>query len=273
MQRYIADAAKFLEAALSLLHIKRKLTDFRLSRFSTVGPTRLSLPALAKKDFGGTMTKLDALVIGAHDIAPILENPESERRGFFIVKRAADVLGALVLLVCLVPVSAALLLLNPMFNRGSLLFIQKRMGKNCRPFATIKFRTMSEMPAAKRGADAPLETDRITPLGQFLRKSRIDELPQAINVLRGEMSLIGPRPDYIAHARHYLSVIPGYRERHCIKPGISGLAQTEVGYVQGVDATRTKVQADLRYINNLGFRQELWVVWRTFVVIFRGSGM
>lgn len=124
----------------------------------------------------------------------------------------------------------------------------------------------------KRSADDPLETDRITPLGSFLRKSRIDEMPQIINVLRGQMSLIGPRPDYIEHARDYLSSVPGYRARHAVRPGISGLAQVELGYIEGIEGTQQKIKADLYYIANMNFVMDTRILWKTLsVVLYRGG--
>ena len=105
-----------------------------------------------------------------------------------------------------------------------------------------------------------------------MRKSRLDEIPQIINVLRGEMSLIGPRPDCYEHAETYIESIPGYRERHAALPGISGLAQTEVGYVQGIDATRLKVAADLDYINRQSFRLDTCILWRTLKIVAGRGG-
>lgn len=189
-----------------------------------------------------------------------------------IGKRVFDIVLSVILLPLLAMFALGLLILNPFFNQGRLLFVQKRMGRDCRAFPAFKFRSMREVAQVNRSADCPLETDRITPLGRFIRKTRIDELPQIVNVLRGEMSLIDPRPDYFDHAVHYLSEIPGYRERHAVRPGISGLAQTEVGYVEGVEATRQKVSADLYYIANCGPRLEAWIVWRTFAVIFGRAG-
>lgn len=191
---------------------------------------------------------------------------------FRIAKRAFDVVGSLLLLPILLVVGLVLLVLNPFLNQGPLLFVQSRMGRGCKSFQAFKFRSMRPAPVIARGADSPLETDRITPLGGFLRKSRIDELPQIVNVLLGDMSLIGPRPDYFDHAVEYLDCIPGYRERHVVRPGISGLAQTELGYVEGVEATRRKVKADLFYIANMSAAMELWIFWRTLKVVARRGG-
>ncbi len=187
-------------------------------------------------------------------------------------KRLFDRCVALVLLVVLVPVGAVLVVLNPFLNDGPLIFRQDRMGYHCRRFPAFKFRTMRQATGRLRGAFDALEADRITVLGRFLRKSRLDELPQIINVLRGEMSLIGPRPDSYDHACVYLRDIAGYAERHSVRPGISGLAQTEVGYVDGIDGIRRKVAADLHYIAHASFRLDLWIAWRTIGVVLARKG-
>lgn len=195
-----------------------------------------------------------------------------KRRSFFAIKRSFDIFVSLGLLPILAIFSIILLALNPFYNRGPLLFVQRRMGRSCKPFTAIKFRSMVDAPQIKRSATCPLEVDRITPLGAVLRKSRIDELPQIINVLRGDMSLIGPRPDYYDHAIYYLDQVKGYRRRHSVRPGISGLAQTELGYVEGIEATKKKVCADLYYIMHTNLMMEAWIVWRTLSVIIRRSG-
>lgn len=191
---------------------------------------------------------------------------------FQISKRVFDILMGLVLLPAVGVMTLVLLVLNPLWNKGSLFYVQKRMGRNCQAFRAFKFRTMSDAPRMNRKADDPLEECRITVLGRFLRKSRIDELPQIFNVIRGDMSLIGPRPDYFPHALQYLKSVPGYRDRHVVRPGISGLAQIEVGYVQSSEETRRKVQADLRYIENMGFGLDTRLVLRTIGVVIKGLG-
>ena len=187
-------------------------------------------------------------------------------------KRLIDIAGALLLLAPLAGFVLILCCLNPFLNQGPLWFVQKRMGYRCRPFMAVKFRSMTVAAGGDRGAFDRLETDRITALGQFLRKTRIDELPQIINVLRGEMSLIGPRPDSYEHARVYLETVPGYRQRHQIVPGISGYAQTEVGYVDGLDGLHRKVRADLYYATHATLRFDLWITWRTLLVVFLRRG-
>jgi lipopolysaccharide/colanic/teichoic acid biosynthesis glycosyltransferase len=123
-----------------------------------------------------------------------------------------------------------------------------------------------------RSAQDPLETDRITSLGYFLRRFRADELPQIINVLKGDMSLIGPRPDLFEHASAYLATVPHYRWRHRIRPGISGLSQVKLGYAVGDSDTRHKARIDCYYIDNLSVRMEAWVFLHTLRVVFGLKG-
>lgn len=198
--------------------------------------------------------------------------PGAKHSRFFFFKRLFDVLCSVALLPALVLTALVLVVLNPFLNKGKLIFVQTRMGRDCAPFQAFKFRTMSESIGMPRCSDGPLELERITPLGRSLRKLRIDELPQIINVLRGEMSMIGPRPDYFQYAAQYMLSVPGYSSRHIIRPGISGLAQTRIGYVQSIAETKLKVSADLEYIQNLGYAQELRIVWRTLVVILTRAG-
>lgn len=195
------------------------------------------------------------------------------RSVFHGFKRSFDLLiSAFFLLPLMLLCGGVLLVLNPFWNKGPLFFSQERMGRNCKSFTAYKFRSMRPVQKIERSADCPLEEDRITPLGRFLRRSRLDELPQIINVFKGEMSLVGPRPDYIEHARMYLAQVPGYQERHDVRPGISGWAQVELGYIEGTDATHQKVQADLYYIANSSLAMEMRVVWRTLAVMVRRGG-
>ena len=191
---------------------------------------------------------------------------------FWINKRIFDIILCLLLLPVLLITAIILLAFNRFLNPGRLIFIQKRMGKNCELFFAIKFRTMTDIKEITRKYDDPIETNRITPLGKFLRKMRIDELPQILNVLKGEMSLIGPRPDYYVHALEYLKNIEGYRERHAIRPGITGLSQIRLGYVENLEATLKKTSIDNYYIENLGYIIELKIILNTILIIIRGLG-
>ena len=191
---------------------------------------------------------------------------------FWINKRIFDIILCILLLPVLLLTAIILLAFNRFLNPGRLMFVQKRMGKNCEFFFAIKFRTMTDIKEITRKYDDPIETNRITPLGHILRKARIDELPQILNVLKGEMSLIGPRPDYFPHALEYLKNVEGYRERHTIRPGITGLSQIRLGYVESLEATSKKVHIDNYYIQNVGYIIELKIIFNTILIIIRGMG-
>ncbi|MEC7764010.1 MAG: sugar transferase [Pseudomonadota bacterium] len=192
---------------------------------------------------------------------------------FWAAKRAFDIFFSLFLLSVALVVAVLLLIFNPLLNPGPLFFRQERMGQDCKPFKVLKFRTMTKATSSTRSAKDPLEINRITKLGHILRKTRTDELPQALNVLRGEMSVIGPRPDTFDHACEFAVEIPRYSERHSVRPGISGLAQVTLGYAVGIDATRAKTMRDLNYIRNAGFGMEMRIIGMTFRTIFGRHGM
>ena len=191
---------------------------------------------------------------------------------FWINKRIFDIILSLLLLPLLFTFGIILLVFNLFFNPGRLLFIQKRMGKNCEFFFAIKFRSMMHINEITRKYDEPIETNRITSLGGVLRKTRIDELPQILNVLKGDMSLIGPRPDYYEHALEYLENVKGYRERHTIRPGITGLSQIRLGYAETLAETSKKTSIDNYYIKNVGYIIELKIIVNTILIIIRGMG-
>ena len=191
---------------------------------------------------------------------------------FWINKRIFDISVSLLLLPLLFIIIIILPFINYFSNSGRLFFIQERMGKNCEVFHAIKFRTMVPVKEITRKYDDPIETNRITFFGKFLRKSRIDELPQILNVLKGDMSLIGPRPDYYVHALEYLKSVKGYRDRHDIRPGITGLSQIRLGYAEGLEATAKKVSIDNYYIQNVGYIIELKIIVNTIITIIRGIG-
>lgn len=193
-------------------------------------------------------------------------------KGFWLLKRLLDIVVSIALFPVLAFFMLLLLVLNPIWNKGPIFYRQTRMGRHCKPFEALKFRSMRETTAITRKSTDPIEEDRITPLGAILRKLRIDELPQIINVLYGDMSLIGPRPDYYPHALEYIDLYSPYKDRHAIRPGISGLAQIQVGYADDHAKIADKVQNDIEYINSLSLRQELKLVWRTVLVVLRGEG-
>lgn len=203
---------------------------------------------------------------------PVNDDAHLPSRQLRLSKRGFDIAVSLLLLPVLGLIAAGLLVLNPVFNRGTLMHRQLRMGYAGQPFMAYKFRSMRHVATQTRGAFDRLEEDRISKLGALMRKCRIDELPQILNVLRNEMSLIGPRPDLFDHALAYQKQVPGYAARHQVMPGISGLAQTEIGYVDGLKGIRRKVAADHYYIAHASLHFDLWIAWRTLCVIAGRKG-
>ena len=191
---------------------------------------------------------------------------------FWINKRIFDIFVSILLLPLLLMIAIILLIFNRYLNSGTLFFIQERMGKDCKIFHAIKFRSMTSITKITRKYNEPIETHRITPLGSLLRKTRIDELPQIVNVLKGEMSLIGSRPDYYEHALEYLNKVEGYRERHVIRPGITGLSQIKLGYADSLEVTSNKASIDNYYIQNIGYLIDLKIVLNTIFIVLRGMG-
>lgn len=192
-------------------------------------------------------------------------------------KRAADVIVTLLVLPFLALPMALVAVLIRLESPGPALFLQSRMGHRGTPFKVIKFRTMRcEDPNKKSDArDAAMtkkDDDRITRLGRFLRRSRIDELPQLFNVLRGEMSWIGPRPEAIALSEWYEGELPFYSYRHIVKPGITGWAQVNQGHVTNLDDISAKLQYDFYYIKNFSYWLDLLIVFRTIMVMLNGFG-
>ncbi|MDV7141370.1 sugar transferase [Tropicimonas sp. TH_r6] len=164
-----------------------------------------------------------------------------------------------------------LLVLNPRYNPGPLIFRQKRVGRNERVFTIFKFRTMTVAPEDASTCFTANEA-RITRLGAVLRKFRIDELPNFVNVARGDMNVIGPRPDAKEQAEVYVNTVHGYRERFEVKPGITGLAQVVQGYAACEDSTRKKARYDRFYVRYHSAKLDAFVIVRTLQVMLTGFG-
>jgi sugar transferase (PEP-CTERM system associated) len=189
-------------------------------------------------------------------------------------KRVCDFLLAAVLLLLLGPVMLVVALLVKLTSLGPVLYRQKRVGEKGHPFVLLKFRTMrSDAEAATGPVWATEDSDpRITPLGRLLRKTRLDELPQVLNVLRGEMSFIGPRPERPHFVESLRQVIPYYDERHAVKPGITGWAQIKFGYGSTLEDAEEKLQYDLYYIKHMSLAFDLGIVFDTVKVMVVGKG-
>jgi sugar transferase (PEP-CTERM system associated) len=187
------------------------------------------------------------------------------------IKRAFDVAGSLALLIVAAPIMAITAVAIKLESRGPVIYRQERMGLGGRPFMCLKFRSMS-VDAEKDGVArwATQNDSRITRVGEFIRKCRIDELPQLISVLRGEMSLVGPRPERPSFVEQLKAEIPFYEVRHCVKPGVTGWAQVRYSYGASVEDARRKHQFDLYYVKNHSLFLDVIVLIETVsVVLFR----
>lgn len=194
------------------------------------------------------------------------------------MKRAIDITITLVALpLLLVPMAFTALLIR-FDSPGPVFFRQERIGFRGKSFRVLKFRTMRvATPKAtvddQRNAAITKDDDhRITRLGRFLRQTRIDELPQLYNILRGEMSWIGPRPEARPLSEWYESEIPFYSYRHIVRPGITGWAQVNQGHVAGIREVHDKLRFDFYYIKNFSMWIDLLILFKTAVVVVRGSG-
>jgi lipopolysaccharide/colanic/teichoic acid biosynthesis glycosyltransferase len=195
-------------------------------------------------------------------------------RGYFYLKSLIDFAFAVLLLPVALPVMAAIALAIRLDSKGPVLFRQKRVGHAGRQITVYKFRTMRPVKVSdERQAAMTSDGDgRITRVGHFLRKLRLDELPQIINILKWEMSWIGPRPEAEVLSRWYTSEIPFYRYRHVVKPGISGWAQVNQGHVAEVRDVHEKLKYDFYYIKFFSPWLDLLIVFRTIKTILTGWG-
>lgn len=173
-----------------------------------------------------------------------------------LIKRLEDILLSSLMLILLAPLMLLIALLVKLSGRGPVIFKQKRYGLNGNEINVYKFRTMHVLENHGTIRQATRNDPRITPLGRWLRKTSLDELPQIINVLQGRMSLVGPRPHASAHNEQYRKLVPRYMQRHMIKPGITGWAQVNGwrGETDTLEKMQKRIEFDLHYINN-------WSLW------------
>ncbi len=190
-------------------------------------------------------------------------------------KRVVDVLISGSMLIAVLPIMALTVLAIIIESGGScsLIYRQERVGKNGKPFNVLKFRSMCENAEKNGVAQWAVKNDsRVTRVGSFIRKSRIDELPQLINVLRGDMSFVGPRPERPQFVKELSEEIPYYNLRHYVKPGITGWAQICYPYGSSVNDSMEKLQYDLYYLKNYSMFLDITILLQTATVILWGKG-
>lgn len=190
-----------------------------------------------------------------------------------IFKRVTDVMAALVGLAALGLVLPCVALANRLASPGPLFYRQVRVGRGGRPFTIYKLRSM--VPDAEAGTGAvwaAVGDSRVTPVGRWLRRTRLDELPQVLNVLRGEMSIIGPRPERPEFVERLAQEIPFYRARHSVRPGLTGWAQVQYEYGRTVDDARIKLEYDLYYVRHASPLLDLQILFRTVAIALQMKG-
>jgi exopolysaccharide biosynthesis polyprenyl glycosylphosphotransferase len=211
--------------------------------------------------------------VGRRWVLDLPSSGESSLSLLRFAKRALDMIVALIALVLSIPFYPLIALAIFMDNPGPILYWQERVGERGKPFQIIKFRSMVVGAEEDGKPKWATENDtRITRVGRFLRRTRLDELPQFINVLRGEMSVIGPRPERPEFINRLEQQIPFYRMRLQAKPGLTGWAQVQHGYTSSVDDSLIKLQYDLYYIRHWSVYLDLLILWKTLWTVLRFTG-
>jgi Undecaprenyl-phosphate glucose phosphotransferase len=246
----------FISLPMSRYHDARRVFDI-LSQ--TMVEVRLVADVPELSGLSLTTTNLDGL--------PVIGLRESPHFGLnVVVKRAMDIMLSLTALVLLAPLMLLIGLFVKLTSKGPVFYRQERCGLNGKPFSMLKFRSMRVDAEQRTGAVWTSKDDpRKTRFGSFLRKTSLDELPQLINVLKGDMSLVGPRPERPVFIQRFRKTIPNYMARHCVKSGITGWAQVH-GW-RGNTSLRKRVQYDLYYITHWTPLLDIRILWMT---VFHG---
>lgn len=196
-------------------------------------------------------------------------------QSYLLIKRLMDT--AVIIITAPIVIPMALLISlgikwDSRHSNDAIIFTQRRIGQGGKLFTMYKFRSMVSLSEADGAKMATDDDVRVTRFGCFIRKTRLDELPQFINVLKGEMSLIGPRPEQLSFVETFNETIPFYRYRHIVKPGISGWAQVMHGYASDEDETKVKLEHDFFYIKNFSLTLDLLIVIKTIQTMVTGFG-
>ena len=196
-------------------------------------------------------------------------------QSYLLLKRLLDMLVILITAFIVIPIAlliASIIKWQNRYNRESIFFTQQRIGQGGKLFTMYKFRSMVASAEANGAQMATSDDMRVTKFGSFIRQTRLDELPQFVNVLKGDMSLIGPRPEQLDFVKRFNETIPFYRYRHIVKPGISGWAQVMQGYASDEDETKVKLEHDFFYIKNFSLTLDLLIVIKTIQTMVTGFG-
>lgn len=217
-------------------------------------------------------THMDRRSPVGHESGPLAWTPGIRRgRGSAALKRTFDIVLSAAALLALLPALLLIALAVVVETRGPALFRQRRTGIDGRVFTILKFRSMTVAEDGESIAHATRNDKRVTRVGQFLRQTSLDELPQLINVLRGDMAIVGPRPHAKAHDLHYGNLLPSYNERFTVRPGLTGLAQIHGlrGEIHQLSCMARRIDADIAYTQTWSFRGDILIILRTFPLLLR----
>jgi putative colanic acid biosynthesis UDP-glucose lipid carrier transferase len=259
-----ANAIDVIFVALPVSHlgrVKQLLEDLRDTTVSIYYvPTIFAFDSIQ----GGTSELLGVPLIA------LCETPFHGYRG--VSKRLTDIVVASITLALAAPLMILIAILVRLSSRGPAIFKQRRYGLDGREIIVYKFRSMTVTEDSGPIRQATKDDVRITPIGGFLRRTSLDELPQLINVLQGRMSLVGPRPHAVAHNELYRKLIKGYMVRHKVPPGITGLAQVHGlrGETSSIEQMEARVQYDLEYLRNWSVLLDLKILFKTLTIVARG---
>jgi lipopolysaccharide/colanic/teichoic acid biosynthesis glycosyltransferase len=188
------------------------------------------------------------------------------------VKRLMDILFSFFALICLIPFFIFSAIAVKLSSLGPIFFLQDRVGRDGKCFKIIKFRTMYT-DAEKAGPQLSSEGDpRITPIGRFMRKTRLDEFPQFLNVLLGQMSLVGPRPERQFYIDQIVEIEPQYMHLTRVRPGITSWGQVKYGYAENVEQMLQRMKFDLIYMKNRSLALDLKIMFYTVIIVFKAQG-
>jgi lipopolysaccharide/colanic/teichoic acid biosynthesis glycosyltransferase len=189
-----------------------------------------------------------------------------------LVKRAFDVMFSLAVILLGLPVYLALMAITKLTSEGPVFYKQERIGEDGKPFSIIKFRSM-RVDAEKFGPQTTTDNDpRITKWGNFMRKTHLDEIPQFFNVLKGDMSIVGPRPERAHFIEQIQAVAPSYRKLQAVKPGITSIGQVYYGYAETVEEMVERMKFDLTYLKEVNIITDIRIIFETVRVMIQGKG-
>ena len=188
--------------------------------------------------------------------------------------RVIDVATSLLLMLALSPVYAVIAIMIKLNSKGPVIYRQERVGYHNKPFIIYKFRSMIDNAEGGGTPQLSSETDpRITPVGRFLRKYRLDELPQFYNVLKGDMSLVGPRPERRYYVDQLVKYRPAYSLVHRVRPGITSMGQVKFGYAENLEEMIERLDYDLLYLDNMSVLTDLKILVYTMKIVITGKGV